>query len=458
MNVVKLSLIALAVAAASSQLAFAGEQQESKGFIEDSTLNLLNRNIYINRDFRNGGSNSQGTNRAKPADERNGYREEWAQGLHAEFASGYTQGTVGVGVDAHAFGGIKLDSGRGRAGTGLLPISNNKTADAEVPDSYGEVGGALKARLSSTELKWGELRTGAPVFATADSRLLPETATGLHLSSGDIAGLSLEAGHFTAYNFRDSTNSDDSLHTNYSDTDVRSLDFVGGSYSITDDLSVMLYTSEAEDHWYQHYANANYNIGLAEDQSLNFDFNVYRTDSTGEELAGEVSNTTWSLAAAYKIGAHKFTLAHQQVNGDTPFDYVGGDSIFLANAVQISDFNAPGMKSLQARYDLDLATFGVPGLTFMTRYITGQGSDDAGDYSVDGDNFAGGGDTTYGGYNNAKWHELDIDVKYVLQEGPAKDLSLRARAATYRGNSEASNDYSDINEFRLIVEYPLSIL
>jgi imipenem/basic amino acid-specific outer membrane pore len=340
----------------------------------------------------------------------------------------------------------------------LLPISNNQTADAEVPDSYGEVGGALKGRISSTELKWGEMRTSAPVFATADARLLPETATGFHISSGEIEGLNLEAGHFTAYNFRDSTNSDDSLSTNYSDAQVRSLDFVGGSYGINDDLSVMLYTSEAEDHWHQHYGNINYNIGLAEDQSLNFDFNVYRTDSTGKEFSGEISNTTWSLAAAYRIGAHRFTLAHQQVNGDTPFDYVGGDSIFLANAAQISDFNAPGMKSLQARYDLDLAAFGVPGLTFMTRYITGQGSDDVGDYSVDGANFAGGGNSTYGGYNNAKWHELDIDVRYVVQEGPAKDLSLRSRIATYRGNSEAANDYSDINEFRLIAEYPLSIL
>ncbi|WNQ02431.1 OprD family outer membrane porin, partial [Pseudomonas aeruginosa] len=42
-----------------------------------------------------------------------------------------------------------------------------------------------------------------------------------------------------------------------------------------------------------------------------------------------------------------------------------GDSIFLANSVQYSDFNGPGEKSWQARYDLNLASYGVPGLTFM---------------------------------------------------------------------------------------------
>ncbi|WNQ07996.1 OprD family outer membrane porin, partial [Pseudomonas aeruginosa] len=39
----------------------------------------------------------------------------------------------------------------------------------------------------------------------------------------------------------------------------------------------------------------------------------------------------------------------------------GGDSIFLANSVQYSDFNGPGEKSWQARYDLNLASYGVPG-------------------------------------------------------------------------------------------------
>ena len=299
MNLVKLSCLALAVAAAGSQLAVAG-QAESKGFVDDSALKLLNRNYYFNRDFKN-----------QPGSQS--YREE-AHGVMAEFASGFTQGPVGFGVDAYGYLGIKLDSGRGRAGTGLLPISDEGRAQ----DEYGEAGGAAKLRISKTTLKYGEMRTEAPVFATAHSRLLPETATGFHIASGEIEGLALEAGHFTAYNNRNSTNSDEELYLNYGSGEVgKTIDFAGGSYAVSDDLSVALYASRFEDTWNQYYGNLNYTLGISEGQSLNVDFNLYRTGDTGDALQGDISNTTYSLAATYALGSHSILLAYQRVDGDT---------------------------------------------------------------------------------------------------------------------------------------------
>ena len=53
MQMIKLSVIALAVAAASTQMAVASQQSESNGFIEDSTLDAHARTLYFNRDFRN---------------------------------------------------------------------------------------------------------------------------------------------------------------------------------------------------------------------------------------------------------------------------------------------------------------------------------------------------------------------------------------------------------------------
>ncbi len=53
MQMIKLSVIALAVAAASTQMAVASQQSESNGFIEDSSLNAHARALYFNRDFRN---------------------------------------------------------------------------------------------------------------------------------------------------------------------------------------------------------------------------------------------------------------------------------------------------------------------------------------------------------------------------------------------------------------------
>ncbi|MCO6058976.1 OprD family porin [Pseudomonas sp. MOB-449] len=431
MHAAKVSLTALAVSIIS--LHAAAGQADSKGFIDDSSLRLLNRNFYFNRDFRS----------ADPGDQS--YREEWAHGLMAYYESGFTQGTVGFGVDAHGFLGVKLDSGRGTTGTDLLPVDS----DGRAEDDYSSAGGAVKLQVSSTQLRYGELRTSAPVFATADSRLLPETATGFLVTSEEIEGLSLQAGHFTAYKFRDSSNRDDDLLINYGEGELgKSIDFAGGTYQATDSLSASLFASEFDETWRQYYGNLNYNLPLSDAQALNFDFNLYRTNDTGDALQGEIDNTTYSIAAAYSIGAHKLTLAYQDVDGDTPFDYIGGDSIFLANSIAYSDFNGANERSYQVRYDLDLASYGVPGLKFMARYVTG---DDIDGTKAD----PNGGYAGLQGDGGKHW-ERNFDVKYTLQSGPAKDLSFRLRQATHRANDVQGE--GDIDEVRLIIEYPLEII
>ncbi|MBF3187934.1 outer membrane porin, OprD family, partial [Pseudomonas aeruginosa] len=80
------------------------------GFVEDSELQFLARTYYFNRDYRDSPNNA-GRNRFKPRSERNGYREEATQGLRLQFASGYTPGSLGFGLDAHAMLGLQLDSG-----------------------------------------------------------------------------------------------------------------------------------------------------------------------------------------------------------------------------------------------------------------------------------------------------------------------------------------------------------
>ena len=443
MQLKKLSIIAVAVAAASSQLAMASAQSESNGFVEDSNLVLLNKNYYFNRDSRN--------NTSGPS-----YREEWAHGVLATYESGYTQGTVGFGVDAHGAVGIKLDGGGGTSGLGLLPTSSE---DGRAQDDYSYAGGAVKARISNTELKYGHLTPTAPVFATGSARLFTGTATGFQLLSSEIENLSVDAGHFTA--IRDGsreTNSDGEITTFYSGQAAKSADYLGGTYAFTDNFSATLFGAQLEEVWNQYYANLNYNLPLSEDQALTFDANVYDTSDTGDAKFGKIDTTIWSLSAAYTLGAHKFTLAHQQVDGDTPFDYLSmdnrnaGDSIWVANSVQYSDFNGPNEKSWQVRYDLDMAAYGVPGLSFMARYLTGD--------DIDGTKADASG--AYGFYNvvndGEEW-ERNIEAKYVVQEGAAKDLSIRVRHSTWRANDNYSLVYGDdLDEIRVITEYPLDIL
>jgi len=237
-----LSLCGLAVAAAFSQTALASQQSEAQGFIQDSSFNLLNRAFYFNRDFRNGGFNGAGTNANKPGQE-NGYREEAAYGIMGFYESGFTQGTVGFGVDAYGFLGIRLDGGGGRTGTLLAPIGS----DGEPERDWSEAGGVVKLRVSNTVLKFGEQQFANPVVGTGDARLLPETATGFFLSSEEIEGVSLDAGHITAMNAFNSSNSDDELLIQYAGDVGDSISWAGLTYAPAESLSLSLYGSQVED-------------------------------------------------------------------------------------------------------------------------------------------------------------------------------------------------------------------
>ena len=434
MQMIKLSVIALAVAAASTQLAVASQQSESNGFIEDSKLDAHARVLYMNRDFRNDTGST-----------RNNYDEETGLGLKAIYESGFTQGTVGFGVDAFGLQGIKLDSGGGtHDGLRMFPTDGRS---GKAQDNYSQAGGAVKARLSNTTIKYGEQFVDLPVLSTDDSRLLPETATGFLVTSNEIENLELNLGHFTALSAMNQT-----FHDSLNGGWLRSLDLVGGRYNFNDDLSVAYYYSDASlghkgagrGTIKKHYTNANYTLPLADTQSLNFDFNMYNTKLNGKDQPrGDRTskNDAWSLAAAYTLDAHTLTVGHQRVTGGEDEGYVygydGGGAVYLLNDVQYNDFTQKGEKSYQVRYDIDMATFGVPGLSFMTRYIRGTNIEN-------------------GARHNGKNWERDTEAKYVLQNGVAKDLSFRLRQATFRANDAANK--VDVNEVRLIVEYPLSIL
>ncbi|KJK20318.1 OprD family porin [Pseudomonas sp. NPDC087612] len=434
MRVMKWSIIALAVAAGTSQLAVASSQDESKGFVEDSKLNVKTRMLYFSRDFRNVPNGDQSR------------VEETGLGFLGTYQSGFTQGTVGFGVDAIGMLGLKLDSGKGRAGTGQFPLG----ADGRSQDSFSEGGAAVKFRISDTVLKYGTQFTALPVLATDDSRLLPETVEGFLVTSKEIKGLELNAGHFTALNAQSQSYHDSiggkNRTTGIKNPGLTQADVFGGTYAFTDTLSTSLYYSKVEDYWRKYYANVNWALPINDNQGLVFDFNIYDTKSDGKANVtafdgDKLDNRAFSLSGAYNIGAHTFTLAYQKVTGDGDYAYGidGGGTIFLANSIARSDFNAEDEKSYQARYDLNFAEYGVPGLSFMTRYVKGTGANVT-------------------GTDNGKEWERDIEAKYVLQEGPAKDLSLRVRQATYRSGDGVYYGSPSIDELRLIVEYPLSIL
>lgn len=474
------SALALAIAAATMQLAYAAtddvateqlaqglkdsSQGQSQGFIEGSSLTLLSRNVARYRNLKN---NNNAADSLDGLNSSQNYVNEWGQAEMLTFTSGFTQGTVGFGVDAFANGAVRLTGGAGTGGSNVLPASNSHcdalTGTCQGQDAYGLAGGAVKLRVSETELKVGNLQPNSPVFGYSDLYLMPQHFTGGLLTSNEIAGLALQGGHFTSGNAENSTNQDGNLGTTYGQTAFNRADFIGGDYSFSDTLSGGLHASKYEDVWQQYYADLYHSWTLGEETSLNTSLAYYKTDDTGDAKAGQINTDAYSLALALTHGAHTLTFAHQRINGNTPFDYLGVEtgggtfnpagSIWLANSSQFADFNAPGEQSYKLQYDLDASSFGVPGLSFMTRYVRGS----------DADGRHADANGAYGFYNELddgqEW-ERDIQVAYVVQDGPAKDLSVTLRQATYRGNSamNATNSGSDNDEIRIITSYPLDIL
>ncbi|WP_028682634.1 OprD family porin [Pseudomonas chlororaphis] len=410
--------------------------QDTPGFLEGASLEVLSRNFYLNNDYRS------------PTPAGKSYKQEWAQGFIASFESGFTPGTIGVGVDAHSFLGLKLDGGKGHSGTGLLPLDH----DGRSEDSYSSAGGALKFKASRTTLALGEMTVATPVFDTADKRLQPEYASGLLLSSRELEGLDLQAGHFSAFKNQDASTAKGDFSGYGATTRHASIDFIGADLFAGQALGGALYASELSDTWRQYYANLHASLG-----QLFLDGNLYRTRDQGQAAAGAIDTTAYSLSGKYRIDAQAFTLAYQKVHGDTPFDFVGGDSIYLANSIKYADFNGPGERSWQARYDLDLGALGIPGLSFMARYVSGRGID--GSHAPQGGAYnpfdsASGTYSPQQGRGGRHW-ERDLDLHYIVQSGPAKDLSLQLSHVSHRANAAQAGD--DIDRLYIVIQYPLKL-
>ncbi len=430
----------LSLVAALPLTALAVEDQPD-GFIEGSRLNVLARNFYFNRDDRKGQSSPTG----------NGYSEAWAQGLIGKFESGFTQGTVGFGLDAFAMVGVKLDSGTGRSGGkgsfGMLPVDRDNRPE----DSYSKVGGAAKLRVLDTVIKAGDVFPLTPVVAYGDSRVLPESFRGVTVQNTSLAGLSLQGGRLSGMSQPNESGMNKGFATFYAGpVDSPWIGYFGGDYQLNKHLGFSLYSSRLKDAWDQYYVGSTASYPLTNDVSLFGDVNYYKAVDEGKKRLGTFDNNIWSARLGVKVGAHSVAVSHQRNNGDDDFDYLRqSDSIFLNNSIQYSDFNSPKERSWMVRYDLDMQAFGIPGLTFMTRYAKGSGADYSNANAVYMRRDAAGNPLT----DQRRW-ERDIEAKYVVQAGTLKDLSLRLRQASVRSSAFES----DLEEVRVIIEYPLAVL
>jgi len=393
--------------------------------VEDSKASLELRNMYLNRDYRD----------AK-GPLGNSYGELWGQGFIGKFESGYTEGTVGVGIDAIGLVGIKLDSGGGRGSGNMMALDTN---DNPVNES-AQLGLTGKVRVSKSTLHVGTLLPTLPVVQYNNTRLLPGTYTGGMITSQEVAGLTLHAARLTEYSLRDSTNSEEFGRK------IDHFDLAGGSYAFNPQLTASYYFGNYDNTYKQHFGGLVHKLPLGDGISLTSDLRYFQTNYDARNVDdNKFFNGMFTLA----VGAHKFGAGFQNMSGGSTLGLITGADPYSTNLSTYWTFNREDEDVWQVRYDYDFASMGIPGLTFMTRYVSG--------YDINTRTFNNAGVLTAEEKGGREW-ERDTDLVYTLQDGTFKGLRFHLRNVTYRSGGVLAANARDIDENRLIVSYTLPLL
>jgi hypothetical protein len=392
---------------------------QAEGFVDDAKVGLNLRNFFINRNFTDPGNAQSGA-------------QEWTQNFILDARSGYTPGTVGFGVDVLGLYSQKLDGGKGTGGTQLLPIHS----DGRPADDFGRLGVAAKAKISDTELKVGEWMPVLPILRSDDGRSLPQTFRGGQITSKEIDGVTLYGGQFRGNSPRNDASMEDMSLTGKAAFTSDRFNFGGAEYTFNEKRTqVGIWYAQLEDIYQQKYVNLIHSQPVG-DWVLGANLGYFTGKEDGSARAGDLDNRTWSALLSARYSSSTFYMGLQKVSGDSAWMRVNGTSGgTLANDSYNSSFDNAREKSWQVRHDFNFAGLGVPGLTLMNRYISG-------------DNVHTGAIT-----NGEEWAR-ESELAYVIQSGSLKNLSLRWRNSTMR------RDYNtnQFDENRVIVSYPLSIL
>lgn len=403
-----------------SSLAFAIPMSaDAEGFLEDSKATLNLRNAYFNRNF---------VNPAHPQ----GKAEEWTQSFILDAKSGFSQGTVGFGLDVLGLYSQKLDGGKGTGGTQLLPIHD----DGRPADNFGRLGVAMKAKVSKTELKVGEWMPVLPILRSDDGRSLPQTFRGGQITSTEINGLTVYGGQFRGNSPRNDASMEDmSMNGRGAFTSDR-FNFGGGEFSFNDKRTLVgVWYAELSDIYQQQYFNLSHSQPMG-DWTLGANLGFFTGKEDGSAQAGELDNKTAFAMLSARYGGSTFYVGLQKLGGDDAWMRVNGTSGgTLANDSYNASYDNAKERSWQLRHDYNFVVLGIPGLTMMNRYISG-------------DNVHTGLIT-----DGKEWGR-ESELAYTVQSGPLKNLNVRWRNATIRRDFSTN----EFDENRVFISYPISLL
>jgi len=433
----------LALAVTASILA---QQTLAAGFIDDSSAALNSRTYYL----RNDNPNAPGVDQS-----------ELAQGFKLDYLSGFTQGTVGFGLDVQAMQAFNLSGGiqhpNASTSNSFVPVNSDGTP----VDSWSRLAGNAKARLSKTELHaGGALSPNLPILVANDGRLLPQTFEGVTMMSRDIDNLTINAGQLNSSTGRASSNAT-GLAVAGGTRSSNKFTYAGGDWKLNNDTVIQYYYANLSNYYQQHFLGFLNTTPLSDNSRIKTDLRYFNSTAQGKNgdpgyifnnnggyasHPGKVDNTTWSAAVTYSLGGSSFMLGRQQVSDSGGTVYLnqgnvlsgagnnegnGGASVYLITDVMANSFIRAGENTNFAQYSYDFAALGVPGLSASAMYLHGDDIRSA------------------GGARYSEW-ERDMRIDYVVQSGFLKGFGTSLREGSLRSGIP---NVAAVDQARLIFSY-----
>ena len=379
-------------------------------FWRDTSLFLNFRTYYFYRD-KDGSSNN----------------EAWALGGSINYESGWWRDRLQIGLVGYT--SQKLYGPDSRDGTLLL-----RTGQQEF-SVLGQAYLALRIIDNLNLRLYRQAFDKVPYVNKQDSRMVPNTFEAYSLIGLGLKNTDFIVSHVTKMKTRNSSSFEYiSEVAGYKGTE-KGLTMGGARYKFSQGNDIGVISQYAWDLWNTVYAETNTTWEPTAETDIRLSLQYTDQRSVGDEMDGDFETYVFGGQVGASYQGAILTLAFSSTDNDSkirnPF---GGYPGYLS--LMVKDFYRADEDAWLIGFSYDFSSLGLDGLSSFFNYANGDTPDSGAAASPDQE-------------------EFDITMDYRFQKDFLKGLWLRLR---YAYVDQDGPDGIDVNDFRIIVNYELSIL